>query len=281
MSGGTSDYTSSEDDKPSASPAGLGEDAPSGLGEEDARSGSPSGSALDVVLPGSRSPSGEEEPTPSPASSPAAGAEPGPDLNREEGAEALPDAKPPADGPWRGRLRLVGVFVLGGLAALALLAPRRYPVTTYATWCRLRYGGAPSAGGLVLTLSPCPRALRGRGPGPWVLAEFRDISGLGTTIWLGEQAGEELSFRGQDSAGRALAPRAGLDRVGQARAYRAHSLAPGGRLALPLDLSAWLELPADWERLSVTLARARVGAPPLGDGHLLVSRPLELKRSAR
>lgn len=183
-----------------------------------------------------------------------------------------------AESAWPARLRLLAVFALGGVCALGLLFPWRYPVASYALWSRLRYGGEPSAGGLVLTLHPCPPALRGSGAGPWVLAEFRDVSGRGAALYLAERAGEELSFEAWDAEGQPLAARADPARVGQARALWRHLIPPKGSLALPLDLSRWVEVPSEWQSLTLRLRRARIGPPPAGDGHTLSSLPFRLTR---
>jgi hypothetical protein len=162
------------------------------------------------------------------------------------------------------RWGLLGLFLLGALSTTLVVLPRRFPVTTYATWCRLRYGSLPSARGLILSLNPCPAELRGRGPGPWVLLEFRDISAEPNLLVLPESAGEELSFE-VHADGRLLTPTADPAREVTAQALRPHLLRPRSRIAVPVDLSRYVEVPSAWTRLEVVVARAQLG----GDGHTL------------
>jgi len=79
---------------------------------------------------------------------------------------------------------------------------------------------------------------------------------------LPERSGEELSVVVK-ADGRELPRRQDPARESSAQALRAHVLKPGDRLALPLDLGRYVELPASYERLEVEVTRAQLG----GDGH--------------
>lgn len=115
-----------------------------------------------------------------------------------------------------------------------------------------------------MTLGPCPADLRGRGPGPWVLLEFRDISAQPNLLVLPELAGEELVFEVQ-ADGEVLASKLDPARETVAQALRAHHLGPLNRVAIPVDVSRYVELPASWERLELAVLRVQLG----GDGHTL------------
>ncbi len=168
---------------------------------------------------------------------------------------------------------MVGLFALGATFASLVVVPRRFPVRTYAAWCQLRYGGLPSGRGLLLTLSSCPVELRGAPASregtqsPWVLLEFRNLGPAPSMFVLPERSGEELSVVVR-ADGRELPRKSDPARETQAQAFRAHVLQPKGRLALPLDLRRYVELPASWTRLEVEVTRAQLG----GDGHTCYAR---------
>lgn len=118
-----------------------------------------------------------------------------------------------------------------------------------------------------MTLRPCPPALRGGLSNPeaqsaWVLLEFRNLAPAPSLFVLPERSGEELSVSVR-ADGKELPRRSDPARESQAQAFRAHVLKPQGRLALPLDLARYVELPATWSRLEVEVTRAQLG----GDGH--------------
>ena len=161
----------------------------------------------------------------------------------------------------------MGLFALGATFASLVVVPRRFPVRTYAAWCQLRYGGLPSGRGLLLTLRPCPLELRGApasqgGQSPWILLEFRNLGPAPSLFVLPERTGEELSVVVR-ADGKDLPRKSDPARESQAQPFRAHVLKPKGRLALPLDLRRYVELPASWNRLQVEVRRAQLG----GDGH--------------
>jgi hypothetical protein len=183
-----------------------------------------------------------------------------------------PEPEPTSEpAPRTNRWALAGLFVLGALSASLVVVPRRFPVETYAAWCQLRYGGLPSGRGLLLTLRPCPPDLRGKASGPepsaWVLLEFRNLAPGPSMFVLPEQTGEELSVVVR-ADGRELPRRSDPARESQAQALRAQVLGPRDRLAFPLDLARYVELPEIWSSLEVEVTRAQLG----GDGHTCYAR---------
>ncbi|HBP20158.1 MAG TPA: hypothetical protein DEA08_20505 [Planctomycetes bacterium] len=166
------------------------------------------------------------------------------------------------------RRRQLAAFAAGlALAGLAAL-PFLFPAQAFALWCRLRYGGEPSAGGLVLRVSPAPPGTAGEGPGPWLLLELENLGGTPTTLTQPEPLGEEWSFRVRDPQGREITPRP-LDpgRIGTSRPLQQLRVPARGRLGLVADLSRWVELPGPGRYL-VQARRA-----DLRDGHGLRSLP--------
>lgn len=202
------------------------------------------------------------------------GEEPPQALVRETSESSDPLAEsPPASGGKASRLPLVALFLLGAASSVLVVFPRRYPVQTYATWCQLRYGGLPSAKGLLLSLRPCPPTLQPveakgtKSPGPWILLEHQNLAGAPNLVVLPERLGEELSLEVR-ADGQRVPPRADPAREAQAQALRPHLLGPRDRFAIPLDVSAYVELPEGWSRLEVVVARAQLG----GDGHSCSAR---------
>lgn len=155
-------------------------------------------------------------------------------------------------------------LTLAGLGALPFL----FPAQAFAFWCRLRYEGEPSAGGLVLRVAPAPPGAAGEGPGPWLLLELENLGGTETSLTQPEPLGEEWGFRVRDAQGRELSPRP-LDpgRIGTSRALRQLRVPARKRLGLVADLSRWVELPGPG-RYQVQARRA-----DLRDGHGLRSQP--------
>lgn len=166
---------------------------------------------------------------------------------------------------------MVGLFLLGALLASLVVVPRRFPVRTYATWCQLRYGGLPSGRGMLLSLRPCPPALAGAplegSPSAWVLLEFRNLAPGPSLLVLPETPGEELSVVVR-ADGQALPRKSDPARVSLAQALRAHVLGPRDRLAFPLQLGRYVELPERWDELEVEVTRAQLG----NDGHTCYAR---------
>ncbi|MGE0713658.1 MAG: hypothetical protein AB7N76_29585 [Planctomycetota bacterium] len=160
---------------------------------------------------------------------------------------------------------------------LVIVIPRLFPVQTYATWCRWRYGAAPSANGLVLTIAPAPPGTEGEGPGPWLALELHNIEDQSTVVQLLDPPGDEWIFRVEDAQGRRLPPAGGPERQDPVRPLRQLTLPAGARTSLVVDLSRWVAMPPGPGQVRVVVTKMDFGAAvALGDGHRCESQPLQV-----
>jgi hypothetical protein len=170
----------------------------------------------------------------------------------------------------RSRRPLVVAFALGGLLTLGVVIPRLWPVQTYAAYCRLAYGGAPSAAGVVLRVRPAPPGAGGPEGGPWLLLELRNIEARPTLVHLLDPPGAEWGLEATDAEGERLPSVGGLDQVQASRPVRAVSIPAGGRVSQVVDLSRFVRVPASG-RLRIVARRVS-----LKDGHAVTSEALSL-----
>jgi hypothetical protein len=139
------------------------------------------------------------------------------------------------------------------------------PAPVWAAWCRLRWGGAPSPTGVVLTLEP--------DEGTTVVAWLRNIGRAAAPVCWSDPPGDEWTIEVDGLAPRRDPGDATVAAPGST--LRRTWLPPGGRLGFRLDLSRWTRLPPG--RYVVRVARAPWGDPAGGvDGLRCEAEPLTL-----